>query len=468
LLLRSGLVYRRAGESEASVVAREAVETADDPLLQARCQAVLAGWAGTVDATQAATAARAAIESLEGSGADPGLLSFALANLVRAELFAGSGFDRQAAERALALELAAAPAAVDDRLVYKLGQWLRYVDDFGGARRLLEEAEQAAQEEGDESSLVNILLNRLLLEIWAGAWPLAAELSARLTQVSDQLGVPHAAAIWQAYLDAHLGRIDAVRDAALAAEHSEPMIEMLYLRSLGMAELSAEQYEDASTHLGRTVELIERAGTREPAIWRADGEAIEAALVAGQLEAAEGHLERFAQQAARSGIPWSLAVSARCRGLVLAARGDLDDAATAVEDALVAHERCPMPFERARTLLALGRIRRRLKQKRLARNALEAALSVFDELGAELWAERTRDELRRVTTRRAPDTLTVTEREIAQLAASGLTNEAIAERVFVSRKTVEANLARAYRKLGISARAQLARALEQHPDPSIS
>jgi DNA-binding CsgD family transcriptional regulator len=76
--------------------------------------------------------------------------------------------------------------------------------------------------------------------------------------------------------------------------------------------------------------------------------------------------------------------------------------------------------------------------------------------------------LRRVATRKAPDTLTATEREIATLATTGLTNQAIAERAFVTRKTVEANLARAYRKLGISSRAQLSRALEEDRPRAIS
>jgi DNA-binding CsgD family transcriptional regulator len=90
---------------------------------------------------------------------------------------------------------------------------------------------------------------------------------------------------------------------------------------------------------------------------------------------------------------------------------------------------------------------------------LSAALALFDELGAALWAERAREDLARVTTRSAPAGLTATEREIARLAAEGLTNRAIADRVFVTPKTVEANLARAYRKLGITSRAQLSRAL---------
>jgi DNA-binding CsgD family transcriptional regulator len=70
------------------------------------------------------------------------------------------------------------------------------------------------------------------------------------------------------------------------------------------------------------------------------------------------------------------------------------------------------------------------------------------------------DELRRVAVRRAPVELSPTELRIASLAASGLSNREIAVKVFVSRKTVEANLARVYRKLGISSRAQLGRALD--------
>src|SRR4051794_20364154 len=210
LLLLSGLVYRRAGESDASVVGRQALASARDPVLRARCWATLAGWIGTVDVAGAAAAAQAALDILDETDADPGVHAFALASLVRAELFLGNGFDRSAALHAHELERAAPPAAVDDRLAYKLGQWLRYVDDFDEARRWLAESEQAALDEGDESSLVNILLNRLILELWAGDWVTAEQLAERLSTVADQLGLAHAGAIWQAYLDAHLGRLDAV------------------------------------------------------------------------------------------------------------------------------------------------------------------------------------------------------------------------------------------------------------------
>jgi DNA-binding CsgD family transcriptional regulator len=449
-------------------VASEALAAARDPKVRAQAMAVVGGWTGTVDAELAVAMARDAVAALEQSRAEPAALSFGLANLVRAELFVGNGFERKQAERAQELESSAPPAAVDDRMIYRLGQWLRYVDDFEGARTHLAYAEQAALDEGDESSLVNILINQLLVELWAGDWARAAWASDRLTGVIEQLDVAWGGPVWQAYLDSYLGRLSAVRRAAEAADRSEPSVDMLYLRSLGVAELAADLNPEAYRDLRGAIELIERAGNREPAIWRVEGEAVEAAVAAGDVDWGEELTRRFERHAETSSIPWNRAVSARCRGLVLAARGDLDAAARSLEDALVAHERCPMPFEQARTLYALGRVRRRLKQKRLARLALEDALAIFDELGAAAWAERTRQELRRVTTRRAPTTLTPTEQEIARLASEGLTNAAIAERMFVAVNTVEANLRRAYRKLGITSRAQLSRALDEQASTPIS
>ena len=179
---------------------------------------------------------------------------------MRVDLFAGNGFDATAAHQALELELAAPPASVDDRVTFKLGQWLRYVDDFDGARLRLAQAEQAAANQGDESSMVNILPNRVVLELWVGAWKSAEEAAQRLAIVSDQLGVPHAAADWQAYLDAYIGRLDAVRDAALAADRSAPIIDMLYVRALGVVELAAGLHEHANAHLREAIALSEQVG----------------------------------------------------------------------------------------------------------------------------------------------------------------------------------------------------------------
>jgi DNA-binding CsgD family transcriptional regulator len=462
LLHLSGLVYQRAGESRAAAVACDALAVARDPVLQARCHAVLSGWAGTQELGGALKAARTALELLDAQGGvDPGVASFALANRIRADLFLGNGFDESAATRALELEQAAhePPASVDDRLVYKLGQWLRYVDELGRARDHLGDAYRAAIDEGDEASRVNILLNQLLVEIWAGEPAVAEEVMGTLRETAVQLGIPAAAELWQTYLDAHLGRIERVRERAAEAERGEPILDMLYLRSLGVVELAAGENEAADRNLERAGRRLEEIGFREPAVWRVEAERIEAAVSVGDHGRADLLTKRLERQAQRSRIPWSLAVAARSRGILAAACGDVEGAVAAFERALVAHERCPVPFERARTLLALGRIHRRAKRKRLANEALTNALGIFEAVRSELWAERTRRELQRVASRRAPGVLTPTERQIAQLAADGLTNKEIAATVFVSAKTVEANLSRVYRKLGISGRIQLGRAL---------
>ena len=462
--------YWRSGESAATALAEEALEDARDPVLKARCHAAVALFAGTVDLPKAAASARQALALLESvPDPDPSLLAAALSARVRADLFLGDGFDRETAMRALALEEMSPPATVDTRVVFKLGQWLRYIDDLDGARTRLEQAEQQAREEGDESSLANILLNRVIVATWAGDLAEAAELAERMLDAFGQHGVgPAAGQLWRAYVDAYAGRVEAVRAAAAKEDPGEPMVTALWRRCLGLAELAAGDAVSADRHLTQALDVFERVAFREPAIWRVDGDAIEAALAAGDVERAEKLLARFEERATRSHIPWSLAVSARCRGLMFAALGELDAAAEALERALAEHERCPMPFERARTLLVQGRLRRRLKQKRQARISLDDARRLFAEIGAETWVARVDDELGRVAVRRAPDELSATELRIAQLAADGLSNQAIAEQVFVSVKTVESNLKRAYRKLGISSRAQLARALDRGDAQAIS
>src|SRR5262249_27292987 len=162
------------GEAAALDLGERALASARDPLVQARAYAQIAGQAGTHDTSRAAAAARNALELLENVGDDPALVSIALSARVRADLFLGNGLDLDAAERALELEASSPPAAVDTRVGFKLGQWLRYTDDFDGARALLAEAEQLAHDEGDESSFPNIFLNRALLECWSGNWALAS------------------------------------------------------------------------------------------------------------------------------------------------------------------------------------------------------------------------------------------------------------------------------------------------------
>ena len=143
--------------------------------------------------------------------------------------------------------------------------------------------------------------------------------------------------------------------------------------------------------------------------------------------------------------------------MVLLQHGDLAAARAAIEDALAAHAHLREPFELARTHLTQGSIERRAKRKAEARTALGRAEAIFGELGARLWLERTQRELARTgVTRTIDQALTPTERRVAELAATGAHNKEIAGALFVSVKTVEANLSRVYAKLGIRSRVELA------------
>ena len=142
--------------------------------------------------------------------------------------------------------------------------------------------------------------------------------------------------------------------------------------------------------------------------------------------------------------------AARCRGLLAAAEGDLrrrSRPSTALSPSSTAY---PFPLERGRTLLCLGTVRRQAQQKRAAREALEQALAIFEELGARLWAEKARAELARISGRApASEELTETERRVAELAAQGRTNKEIAAELYMGLSTVESHLSHVYRKLGV-------------------
>jgi DNA-binding CsgD family transcriptional regulator len=111
-----------------------------------------------------------------------------------------------------------------------------------------------------------------------------------------------------------------------------------------------------------------------------------------------------------------------------------------------------------------GTVERRAKRKREARDTLSRALEVFERLGAVSWAERARGELARIGGRApSPLDLTPTEGRVAELVAAGSTNREVADALFLSIHTVEANLKRIYRKLGIRSRTELASRFPSRP-----
>ena len=465
------------GESARGAVERceqALLAASGDPGLEGICHAELAVYCD-FDVLRCERHARLALELLgaEGEAVDVDALADALMVSARASLLRGRGLPLDLVERAFELESRSPQSKDRSRVAIQLGQWLKYVDDFAGSRSRLEEGLSAAAQEGDESAIPNALMHLAQLECWSGNWPLALRYAEESFDLAEQLeqtfGGPPA---YRALVDAHLGNVDRARATVterLETVEQNPVAAPLYLRVLGFLELSLGNVADAELHLSRALELIESIGVLEPGVFRVHADLVEALVGVGSLDRAEKLVGEFEERARASRLPWSQATSARCRGLLHAAHGDLDAAERSLEDALREHERLPMPFERARTLLALGLAQRRKNERRRAHETLEQALAIFEELGASLWAERTRRELRPVGGRPTDrDALTPAEQRVAELAASGLTNREVAAMLFISPKTVESTLARAYRKLKIRSRAELgaqigARAADRSP-----
>jgi ATP/maltotriose-dependent transcriptional regulator MalT len=453
-----------SGTSQAAVARCEEAlaEAGDDVELRARIHATaaLVSWD---DFNRARRHARAALDLLENlDEPDPGVLSQALMAYVEAEFFTGRGLPMEAVERGLELERLAPAPCVSDRMSAALGVWLKYQGDFDGARRWLEAAHRAAIEEGDDSSLPYVVGHFPQLELWTGDWARAEETALEHLELSEQTAQPdqRRQAIYNlALVHAHKGRVEEAEAEARellrdAEAEGERWGASNALAVLGLIALSLERPAEAAEHLERNVELREGIGSQEPL--RAWGHCAEALVEIGQLDRAAEVLAVLESRARAVDRVPLLAVAACGRALLAAARQDLDEAAAALEEAIAHHERVTVPFDLARTLVVAGQVRRRRGERRAARDALEQARTIFDELGAPLWSARAEAELRRVPIRRgAGDDLTPTEERVAELVASGQTNREVATALFMSPKTVEANLSRIYRKLGIRSRAEL-------------
>jgi DNA-binding CsgD family transcriptional regulator len=231
----------------------------------------------------------------------------------------------------------------------------------------------------------------------------------------------------------------------------------------GFLELSLGRADDAYSTLIGLAEQAGVAGFAQPAVQRFHPDLVEAAIDLHELAAARRHHLELEECAVALKSPWACAMSARCAGLLKAAEGDLQSAVEEFERALLEHDRLASAFERGRTLLQHGIVLRRLKRKRDARGSIEAAQAIFAEHGAHLWAERARAELARISgsSPSASNGLTETEQRIANLVAAGRANKQIAGELHVTVRTVESNLTRIYKKLGIQSRSQLTARLHQ-------
>jgi DNA-binding CsgD family transcriptional regulator len=257
-------------------------------------------------------------------------------------------------------------------------------------------------------------------------------------------------------------RADADHAAPLGVEIGTTVTLSFAAALLGFVALSAGDAATAHRHLRPVCASLPADGAFDPGYARFVPDDVEALVALGRLDDARRVLAPFADRAAALDRPWALGATGRCRALLHASAGELDAAQETVDAALAAHDRVPLPFERARTLLVAGSVRRRLRRRREARAALEEAQAEFTRLDAVVWADKAGAELGRIGGRAgSPLELTDAERRIAEQVAAGLSNKEVAAALFLSVSTVEAALWKVYRKLDVRSRTQLAARLAE-------
>ena len=187
-------------------------------------------------------------------------------------------------------------------------------------------------------------------------------------------------------------------------------------------------------------------------------ELIEAAVRAGDYEAAATAHKTLSERALAAGTPWALGLRARCEALL--AEGA--DAEGYYLESISQLRRCRMAVDLARTHMLYGQWLRRAKRRRDARHELRTANDMFAAMGADRFAEQAAAELRATGERaraRTPETavdLTPQETRVADLAAAGASDSEIAAQLFISPSTVDYHLRKVFRKLHVTSRTQLA------------
>jgi DNA-binding CsgD family transcriptional regulator len=453
-------------------------EVGEDDALRAELHEGLAWGLVRRDVAAAADHARQAVGFAKRTG-DTALLAEALAAQGVMEFI--RGHDAWALlDEACALEHAVLARRVLRHPTYARAYCLGCADQIDATRAALGELRRRALEHGNETDLVHILKHLVLLECRAGFWREAEQLAVEGFELALQTAQrPQQASLLarRALLAALRGEADAARALAARAIETatgETLAEAPTERivagaaevavwALGLLALSLGDAAEADRQLAPLARMLLDIGIRDPGELRFLPDAIEAKARVGEIALA-AEWTAILEDAARSvDRPSALAAAARARGVVEAARGDGASAVDAFE-AAVGHVPRDLPFERARALLALGSAQRRMKEKRAARESLEAARALFEELGASLWTERTRAEQAAIGGRAGSgDQLTPSERRLAELVAEGRSNKAIAAALFITPKTVETKLSRIYAKLGVHSRAELVHRLSERP-----
>ena len=344
--------------------------------------------------------------------------------------------------------------------------------DFEGGSRFLARAVERLREQSRLGLLTQALVHYAWAATYAGDWEAAERAGAEAATLARETRQPQYGLTGQlvgtlaSALRGSETDLDAMLtgpERALTAMKGGPLLAPAHL-ARGAAALGDGRHDDAFRALWPVFDEADPAYHRFMR-WPAVLDLVEAGgrgEHAAQVTKVTGELEQIAS---RSEPPILCAGLACARPLL-----SNDDHAEAHFVAALGEGSRSYPFLRARTLFSFGRWLRRQRRNADSREPLRDAISLFDALGATRWSERARQELRATGEKIGPrtpdarDRLTAQELQIAELAAAGLSNREIGERLFLSHRTIGSHLYRIFPKLGIAARSQLPAALEPRRD----
>jgi DNA-binding CsgD family transcriptional regulator len=339
--------------------------------------------------------------------------------------------------------------------------------DFSLGARFLGRAIDRLRDQGRLGLLTQALVHYAWAATYAGDWSAAAAAgseAARLARDTDQPPFGLTGELIAGLVAGLRGRepnLDgqiAGAESALRAMRGGPLLAPAHL-ARGAAALGEARHEEAFRRLWPVFDEDDPAFHRFMR-WPAILDLVEAAARSGHLEQATRVMAELEEIAARSGPPLLLILLSCARPLLAA-----DEDAHALFEAALAQDRSAYVYPRARTLFSFGTWLRRQRRGIESRAPLREAIEIFDVLGATRWSDRARQELRAAGEALGPrqpdvrDQLTAQELQIAGLAAKGLSNREIGERLFLSHRTIGSHLYRIFPKLGITSRAQLRDAL---------
>lgn len=437
-------------------------EAGDDHAVRAQAHVVateIAAVSGDHDAVREHV--QGSLDQAHAAG-DPMLLASALTRKAWLEAFLGDPGASDTAESALNQ-----PGAAEIMPVYEapgciVGLIAMWADDLDKARDVLLQERDRSLALGDSYSDATLAYHLAEVEYRAGRWDEAIAHSRDSSSLTRQrLDAQDGATYIESLILGARGSFEAAwelaeRGLANSMQIDDQIFMVPNRGAMGTLELTRGRWTEAVDILAPLIGKERTFGIKNPSCFYWHGDLIEALVMSGDPEGADEILKEFEERAQGFDKHRPLGIAHRCRALIASSTGADDLALDRAERAVAHHRQIDQPFELARSLLIAGSVHRRTKAKKRARDALTEAVEIFAGLQATPWTDRAQNEIDRIGGRHAPATeLTPTEDQVADLVAGGLTNKEVAERLFLSVKTVEANLSRVYRKLGLRSRSEL-------------